>query len=117
MKGMREGTFRRGSVDPFLKTLSNTHAESIQQVAIRGTPDKLMCISGKYVAMELKRDGEVPTALQALFLDKVERAGGIALVARPSNWPLVKIILEALANGFQTEVPPWREQLSWKISP
>lgn len=59
--------------------------EKIQQSSIRGTPDIIMCLNGKFIAIELKIDDEAPNALQRAKLDHIERAGGIALAITPSN--------------------------------
>lgn len=94
-----ETTFRRNKVDPFLKKLTNCVSFSIQQVAIHGTPDKLLCIRGRFVALELKsEDGELDP-LQEYNLNQVKRCGGVAIEASPKNWPEVQKILLALDRG------------------
>lgn len=45
-----------------------------------GVSDLLLCLNGRYVALELKRPGEEPTDLQAKFIADVRRAGGYARV-------------------------------------
>ena len=73
-----------------LKSLSNTHAVKIQQVGIRGIPDILACISGWFVAIELKRDEkQKPEPLQLYQITKIITAGGFAYVVSPENWPQV----------------------------
>jgi len=57
----------------------------IQQVAIRGIPDILLCIRGHFVAIELKVDSEL-TPLQVYNLNKISKAGGAAYVATPKTW-------------------------------
>lgn len=47
-----------------------------------GISDFLGCYKGKFLAIEVKRDGREPTELQATFLEEVRRAGGIGFVAR-----------------------------------
>jgi hypothetical protein len=80
-------TLFREKVTPLLKALPFTHVFSIQQVAIRGTPDMLLCIAGHFVALEFKKDERSkPTALQRHALEKVEKAGGSAFVVCPENW-------------------------------
>ena len=80
-----ESLFRK-RVDAALKKLPNSYFESIQQVAIRGTPDKLGVVNGRFVALELKaRDGRVHP-LQAMKLLKYEEAGALVFVANPTNW-------------------------------
>lgn len=91
-----ETRFRRSAVRPFLKTLKNTYFFAIQQLAISGDPDYLLCVRGKFVAMELKRSGEEPRPLQKYKLDEIERTGGLSLVATPDNWDQIKLFLTEL---------------------
>lgn len=94
-----ETKFRTNHVDVFLKRLPNAWFESIQQVTIVGSPDKLGCISGWFVGMELKAESGVLAPMQRKKLYKVAKAGGIAIVARPQNWQDVKAILVKLSKG------------------
>jgi hypothetical protein len=51
--------------------------------AFPGCSDVLGQLStGQFLAIECKRDGEHPSAEQAAFLAQVERAGGLAVLAR-----------------------------------
>lgn len=43
------------------------------------TLDDLWCIGGKFVAIEYKREGGVPTPRQQLTMKEIHRAGGIAI--------------------------------------
>ena len=75
-------------------------SEKIQQVGIRGTPDRLSCIAGKFVALELKRDStEKPTALQILKLERINLAGGLGLRVDTSNWDEAYERIKKLAKG------------------
>ncbi|MDT2980647.1 VRR-NUC domain-containing protein [Enterococcus casseliflavus] len=48
-----------------------------------GTPDILACVAGKFIGIEVKRpDGGVVSELQKSKLRKIEKAGGVAIVAR-----------------------------------
>ena len=98
-----ETRFRAGKVNPFLKRLKNTKDFSVQQQAIRGTPDKLLCVSGLFVGLELKAKGGVVTLLQAKTLEDIEKAGGIALVADPDNWDEVSNFILKLDEGESNE--------------
>ena len=55
------------------------HGDPMQK---RGVPDFLLCINGKFVAIEFKifRYGLKITPLQEHEIDKIHKAGGIALV-------------------------------------
>lgn len=96
-----ETRFRVGKVKPFLKTLKHTYAFPIQQLAIIGDPDFLLCVRGLFVALELKDDDKKPRALQRRKGDEVERCQGIYFVATPSNWKEVKEQLTNLDGGIR----------------
>lgn len=95
-----ETKFRQGRVLPFLKTLRNTAYFPIQQVSIRGTPDYILCVRGRFVGLELKRSQEADTSkLQQFNLDWIKRVGGVAIKAYPENWDLVKGVLRSMDAG------------------
>jgi len=77
-----------------LKTIPNTYFIKIQQVVIRGTPDILACVSGRFVAIELKKDStHQPDMRQDYELNKIKKAGGLGFVVTPANWEEVFCIL------------------------
>lgn len=79
-------TVFRAKVDVRLKSIPNSWFESIQQRAIHGTPDKIGCVNGWFVALEIKADENSPvTALQEHKLMKIADANGMGVVVRPSN--------------------------------
>ena len=94
-----ESLFRKAKVIPFLKTLKNTVAFPIQQVAIVGDPDFILCCHGKFVALELKRDGEVPRPKQQEKLINVSFAKGVSMVTSPSVWEQTKLLLKHIDGG------------------
>lgn len=48
---------------------------------LAGLPDIIGCYRGRFIAFEVKRDEHgKPTALQAFYLDRIKRAGGVALL-------------------------------------
>jgi hypothetical protein len=98
-----ERKFRVNTVQPFLKTLKNTHAFPVQQVAITGTPDYLLCIRGVFVGLELKADTGVLAPLQKWNLDQIERCHGVAIVASPKNWVSVRAQLKRLDEGVEND--------------
>jgi hypothetical protein len=107
-----ETRFRINHVDPFLETLSNTYGESIQQKAICGTADKILCVRGKFVWLELKDIDEQLRPLQRWKAERVIKAGGIALRADLSNWQIQKVLLQKLDEGDEEWV---RSNLNTKI--
>ena len=94
-----ETSFRENTVVPDLKKLPNSWYESIQQVAIKGTPDILLCVAGTFVALELKADSKSKIdPLQVYKLDCIVKAGGIAFRVDRSNWDEVYSILKTIAR-------------------
>lgn len=59
-----------------------------------GVPDIIVCYRGRFFGLECKANGNKPTALQRLNIDKINDAGGIALVIDEHNMNEVKTILE-----------------------
>ncbi len=95
---MKAETTFRSRIYPQLKALPNTIIFPIQQKAIRGTPDFLMCVNSLFVALELKSEEGKLDALQQHSYDKVWKANGVFLVARPSNWKETYTLLMEIAN-------------------
>lgn len=106
-----ETKFRVNQVDPFLKKLRATRPFSIQQLSLVGDPDKLVCIRGYFVALELKREEGEATPLQRKTLLEVRKAGGIGLVVKPSNWSGVKALLQRLSLGDYDDVYKHQNQV------
>ncbi len=68
-----------------LKEIPDLFVVKVQQVAMRGIPDLLICHRGRFIAWELKTDEGHPTELQKLVLSNITKAGGVALVVSPST--------------------------------
>lgn len=94
-----ERTFRECRVLPFLKTLKNTAYFPIQQVAIVGDADYILCVRGKFIWLELKTNTGVQSALQKFKADWVESTGGVAILCRPHSWDKVQLQLKLLDEG------------------
>jgi Holliday junction resolvase len=62
----------------------------------RGTPDFLLCVHGRFLAIELKVNGNRPTRLQNHELAKIAGAGGTSAVARSVED--VRELVESLRN-------------------
>lgn len=56
-----------------------------------GISDLILCVNGKFVAIELKVGSNTPTALQLDFLKGVKESGGIGGVAY--TWGQIKNII------------------------
>ena len=103
MAQKRETVFRE-KVREDLKSVYLCKSFPIQQKAIVGTPDFLLCINGMFVALELKADDVSPVSrMQEYNLGEVERCKGISFIAYPQNWKnvlgkLQKLSLESLTN-------------------
>ena len=78
-------------MDRKLKGLPDSHWFNIQQVAIRGTPDRLGVVNGNFIALELKTSKEESLienetiTLQRYELMKIREAGGYASFLYPEN--------------------------------
>lgn len=46
-----------------------------------GISDLLVCLDGRFIAIEVKRPGHHPTPLQLDFIKQVQAAGGIGFIA------------------------------------
>ena len=51
-----------------------------------GVPDFLICLRGRFVAIECKAEGGKPTKLQAQHLERIREAGGVAVVIDETNY-------------------------------
>jgi hypothetical protein len=86
MSAKPETVFRQ-KCERILTEIPRCWAESIQQKAICGTPDKLCCINGKFVALEFKGSEQSKrSALQEYKLQMIRKAGGEAHFVYPENW-------------------------------
>lgn len=98
-----ETKFRTYTVLPFLKTLRRTAFFPIQQKAIHGDADYILCSYGLFVWLELKKEGGTLRPLQELKANNVRRIGrGIALEASPENWEEAKQALLFLDERDET---------------
>lgn len=50
-----------------------------------GVPDIVGCYKGRFFGIECKANGNKPTPLQLLNLEKITQAGGLALVIDETN--------------------------------
>jgi hypothetical protein len=94
-----ERKFRTSQVAPFLRKLKTTAHFPIQQKAIRGDADYILCAHGWFVWLELKKSGGKQDPLQVFKAVTVERCKGVVIVASPDNWEQVKKLLLQLDRG------------------
>ena len=61
----------------------NAYVVKVQVASKSGVPDLLVCIEGMFLGIEVKRptSKHTTTRLQEYNLDKIEKAGGKAMVA------------------------------------
>lgn len=85
---MRENTLRK-RVMRRLQEVEGSWWESIQQAAIRGTPDVLGVVRGRFVALEFKSSEGALTALQRHKLLAIRAAGGGVYLVNPENEDVV----------------------------
>ena len=97
------------SIDPLLRNIPESVWFNIQQLSIRGTPDRLGCISGTFIALELKASEkdytkgikgiDSRTKLQQHNINKINNAGGYGTFLYPENWDEVYPVLIAISEG------------------
>jgi hypothetical protein len=64
-----------------------------------GVSDLILCVDGKFVAIELKHKGNQPTEHQRLFIEAIRLSGGLAGCAW--SWADVKYIIDSA--GFDID--------------
>lgn len=80
-------------VDKHLKQMPSCWFINVQMVALRGIPDRIGVINGKFFALELKvneTEGHSNTGrinLQKYILKQIQKAGGFAEITWPERWP------------------------------
>lgn len=88
MTQQREGVFKKKVVADLRATFGDDiDIVGTQERARKGVADLLICLKGTSIRNELKLDGEVPTPLQQLKLDRHARAGGLSMASTPAVWP------------------------------
>jgi hypothetical protein len=65
-----------------------------------GVPDLIICLDGKFVAIETKFGANKPTLAQAAELDRIRAAGGVAFVVNERNIDQLKDALLSLRGSF-----------------
>jgi len=70
--------------------------ENIQQVTKVGTPDRLGCLLGLFIALEYKTEEGKPSKIQLLKLARYKRAGAYTAIVTPTTYPFVKMELMSI---------------------
>lgn len=90
-------TLFKKKVVKILEMLPNVKVFVIQQISKRGDPDLLVCVRGKFVALELKRSGvKKGSPLQEHILTQVIKALGYARICTPENFETILQEIEQL---------------------
>jgi hypothetical protein len=73
-----------------LKQLPHSWILKTQEKTRRGVPDILMCLAGRFIAIELKASEKATVSpLQAYEIALIDHAGGQSYIAYPENWNFV----------------------------
>jgi len=88
-------------VDADLKKAFGKDVEifNIQQKTKAGDPDRLICLKGHFLGLELKIDGGTTETIQLVKLLKIKKAGGSAYRVYPYTW---STILKELKKVYVT---------------
>ncbi len=71
--------YTRDPVRKYLKAIGAYRFSPVQMGLGTTTLDDLCCIGGRFVGIEYKRAGQVPTTRQNLTMAEIRRAGGVAV--------------------------------------
>lgn len=64
-----------------------------------GVPDIVCCVSGKFLAIECKANGNKPTALQIREIEAIRRNDGCAVVVDETNWDMIPDLIRKLKGA------------------
>lgn len=73
-----EGRIKR-QLRSYLKSIGAYRFSPVQMGLGQTTLDELCCIGGRFVGIEVKAEGKIPTPRQLLTMKEIRRAGGIAV--------------------------------------
>ena len=69
----------RDPVRKYLKAIGAYRFAPVQMGLGAATLDDLCCFGGRFVAIEYKAPGKIPTTRQQFVMGEIRRAGGIAI--------------------------------------
>lgn len=64
-----------------------------------GVPDIVCCVSGKFLAIECKANGNKPTALQIREIEAIRSCDGVAIIVDETNWDMVRDLVKRLKSA------------------
>ena len=88
--------FEKAEIDVFLKKLGPERAwwfnPYMAGFGKSGVGDKVLCLCGAFWAIEVKRPGKEPTAIQSRRMNEVRKAGGQAVAGT------AEVVIQALTD-------------------
>ena len=72
-------SYKKDDVRKWLKAIGAYRFSPVQMGMGATTLDDLVCIGGRFVGIEYKAEGKVPTPRQRLTMTEIQRAGGVAV--------------------------------------
>ncbi|MBW7889536.1 MAG: VRR-NUC domain-containing protein [Bacteroidia bacterium] len=92
-----ESDLQRQCIDWLRREHPAVYARKIIVANRAGTPDLLMCIRGRFVAIEFKTEGGKQTALQKYNEQQIKQAGG-------------KYSIVMNLEKFKSEIEKWQKE-------
>ena len=71
--------YTKDTVRKYLKAVGAYRFSPVQMGLGATTLDDLVCLGGRFVGVEYKREGGIPTPRQRLTITEIRRAGGVAI--------------------------------------
>jgi hypothetical protein len=91
--------FEKQAIDAFLKQLGPDIAYWINPYMAgygkSGVSDKMLCLCGAFWAVEVKRPGKGPTAIQTRRMNEVKAAGGHAVAGT------AEVVIQVLSDWLE----------------
>lgn len=82
-----------------LKQLPNSWFFKTQEQGRVGIPDIICCLNGYFIAIEAKVGKNKATAIQEHTIMEMVKAGAIAAIVTPEQWPSLLDSLKKIAYG------------------
>ena len=71
-------SIEKAEIDSFLKSIGAYFiSPATYGYGASGTPDRVCCLGGKFIGIEVKREGKEPTPIQERRMSEIRRAGGV----------------------------------------